>query len=317
MAPAIRGRPGGNGPPKAPMDSPRLTESDHPALHYQGMLADAQRMHRYREAIAATVRPGDVVADLGTGTGVLALLAARAGARRVYAIDNRPQVIPLAARIVAANGAAGCITVLLGDAREVRVDEPVDVIINELIGDFGTDENIHECVAAFAREHLRPGGRILPERLQTWLVPVEYGDEFRGVFRADFHGLDLRPAVDLPFAPQAVMHRLRHRPRELAAAWRVEDIQFSREMGARRLPFAGQFRIAAAGALQGFVGYFRATLAAGIGLDNYPGAAGHWENWNWPVTPPLAVAPGDCIDAVLHARENMIAAGWTLDWRRM
>jgi hypothetical protein len=59
-------------------------ESNHPALYYQDMIGDTRRMARYRAAIEAVVRPGDVVADLGTGLGVLAMMAVQAGAARVY-----------------------------------------------------------------------------------------------------------------------------------------------------------------------------------------------------------------------------------------
>jgi ribosomal protein L11 methylase PrmA len=68
-----------------------------------GWLADANRMRALRSAIDATVKPGDVVIDVGTGTGVLALMACAAGARRVYAIERGP-IIELARKIVAANG---------------------------------------------------------------------------------------------------------------------------------------------------------------------------------------------------------------------
>ena len=69
-------------------DSLVWTAGNHPAVHYQDMLSDHERMRRYRQAIEAVVRPGDVVADLGTGLGVLALMAVRAGASFVYAIDQ-------------------------------------------------------------------------------------------------------------------------------------------------------------------------------------------------------------------------------------
>lgn len=297
------------------MEHKPYTESDHPALYYQWMLADSTRMRLYQQAIEAAVRPGDVVADLGTGTGVLALMAARAGARRVYAVENRPQVIPIAERIVRANHAHGQIKLVAADARDAQLEEPVDVLLNELIGDFGTDENIFECVAGFARRNLKAGGRVVPSRLQTYLVPVEYGDEFRGVYRADFHGLDLRPALDEPFQPEAVTYGLRFRPKELASPFLVEDIRFGPDMGERTPPFHCRFPIGVAGMLQGFVGYFQATLHGAITLSNYPCYPGcHWENWHWPVSPPLQVRPGQNLSATLLARKNMVAAGWAMDW---
>lgn len=291
-------------------------ESNHPALYYQSMLADGVRMLRYRAAIALAVQPGDVVADLGTGTGILALMAARAGARRVYAVDVRPQALEVAGRIVHANHAEEQIHLIHGDVREVALDEPVDVIVNELIGDFGSDEDIGECVAAFAQRNLKPGGRVLPERLRTYLVPVEYRDELRGVWRADFHGFDLRSALEIPCTPEPILHGLRNEPHELADPFLVEDLHFGRDMPRRSHAIPCTLEITASGTLQGFVGYFVATLGDGIELSNYPCYPGcHWQNWHWPVTPPRTVEPGQRIDAVLHARRNMVAAGWTLDWR--
>ena len=57
---------------------------------HQGMCADAVRNQAYRRALEAAVREQSVVLDVGTGTGLLARYAARAGARRVYAIEQSP-----------------------------------------------------------------------------------------------------------------------------------------------------------------------------------------------------------------------------------
>ena len=152
-------------------------ESNHPALYYQDMLSDERRMVRYREAIEAVVQPGDVVVDLGTGLGVLAIMAARAGAEHVYAVDVRPHVMPFAERIIAANGLSERISLISSDAMDLELSQQVDVIVNELIGDFGTDENIYECVRSVADRYLKSGGRILPSRLSTHIVGVTYDRE--------------------------------------------------------------------------------------------------------------------------------------------
>src|SRR4051812_47056359 len=62
-------------------------------IQHDRMLADEVRMGAYREGIAKHVSHGDVVLDLGTGTGVLAFLAARSGARVVHAVEHSGELV--------------------------------------------------------------------------------------------------------------------------------------------------------------------------------------------------------------------------------
>jgi len=63
------------------------------------LLDDGRRTRTFDRALAETVRPGDVVADLGAGTGILSLLALKHGAARVYAVEEHP--VAEVARLVA------------------------------------------------------------------------------------------------------------------------------------------------------------------------------------------------------------------------
>lgn len=297
------------------LDLSTLKESNHPALWYQPMLADDLRMRRYRRAIERVVKPGDVVADLGTGTGVLALMALNAGAARIYAIDRQPRALWIAERLIRANGAADRVVLIEGDAARVILPEPVDVVVNELIGDFGTDEEIFAAVAGFAAGNLKPGARMLPRRLRTYLVAAEYDREFRGVWCRDNAGIDLRAAVDLPCRGEAVMYGLRRRPRELAGPVLLEDIVFGPAMGHRPTTREVALTVESDGVLQGFVGYFDATLAGRERLRPYPcWPSCHWRNWHWPVSPPLAVRAGQRIAATLTMTPGVSALGWSLAW---
>ncbi|MGO8897159.1 MAG: methyltransferase domain-containing protein [Isosphaeraceae bacterium] len=96
---------------------PLLFES---AAAHLWMVYDARRVGRFRRAIQETVIQGDVVVDLGTGMGLLAFLCARAGARRVHAIERNPVILEWAERLARANGLAERVMFHYGDSREVE-----------------------------------------------------------------------------------------------------------------------------------------------------------------------------------------------------
>src|SRR5690554_5347637 len=97
------------------------------------MAADGVRMDAYARAITETVQPESVVLDIGAGTGILSLLAARAGARKVHAVDTNPAVL-LLRELAAENGLADRIEVHHTSALELVLPERADVIVSDLRG---------------------------------------------------------------------------------------------------------------------------------------------------------------------------------------
>jgi precorrin-6B methylase 2 len=109
--------------------------------NHANMLLDDRRVRAFADAIAEVVRPGDVVADIGAGTGLLAIIAAKRGARRVYAVERGP-LASLIAQAAHENGVAEVVEVIRSDARDVTFAEPPSVIVSETLGSFGIDEDI-------------------------------------------------------------------------------------------------------------------------------------------------------------------------------
>src|SRR2546423_2784708 len=139
------------------------------------MLVDAVRMRAFSEAITRTVRPGDVVVDVGSGSGILALLCAKAGARKVYALEHGPmaELITAAARD---NGLADIVDVRRADARAVSFepDSLPNVLISEMIGSFGLDEDFIGLMGDVAAKCV-PGVRIVPRDIVVHLALADLG----------------------------------------------------------------------------------------------------------------------------------------------
>jgi predicted RNA methylase len=129
------------------------------------MIRDRVRTEAFRRAIESVVRPGDVVLDVGAGSGILSLFAARAGAACVYAVE-RTTVAAVAQGLAAANGVAEIVQVFHGDVREIELPGRVDVIVSEWLGGFGIDEGMLGPVIAARDRWLKPGGVMIP-RLVT------------------------------------------------------------------------------------------------------------------------------------------------------
>lgn len=98
-------------------------------------LADRERTPAFKEAIEKVVKPTDVVLDLGTGSGIMAIFAAQAGARKVYAVEIGDYLSRVARDNFAGSGYGGIIELLRMNAREVTLShvEKPDVVICEMI----------------------------------------------------------------------------------------------------------------------------------------------------------------------------------------
>ncbi len=154
------------------------------------MLADRQRMNFYHAAIKRHIQPGDRVVDLGTGTGILAAFAARRGASKVYAIDHSG--ILKHARTLAAANRIEHVEFIATHSKEFTVDERVDVILHEQMGDCLFDEAMVANVTDLRDRVLKPGGLILPSRFDLFCEPVKLKDarQVPFIWELNVHGYD-------------------------------------------------------------------------------------------------------------------------------
>lgn len=130
------------------------------------MLADTARNDAFQAAIEAAVRPDDLVLDIGTGTGLLAMMAARAGASAVVACEALPDMADLARLVVAANGYGRQIKVVPKASTSLAVGTDLPRRATLLIAEIFDALLIGEgALDTFAHAHahlLAPSARIIP-----------------------------------------------------------------------------------------------------------------------------------------------------------
>lgn len=277
--------------------------------YHRELIGDATRTDAFREAILRTVRPGDVVVDLGCGSGILSFFACQAGAARVYAIDNT-SAADAAAYMATQLGFGERITVLQKESREVELPERADVLISETMGVLGFDEGIAGSVRDARARLVKRDARIVPSRVAVWLVPVEVEydyDRHVAFWNEPRYGLDLTP---LRFFASNAVHFAYIRD----GAWLAEPAElFALDLTRHESDQANgraTFTATRHGRLHGFGGYFSATLADGIELTNRQAHATSWAQAYLPLELPVAIRQGMRIDVQLQMDDGK---GWR--WR--
>jgi protein arginine N-methyltransferase 1 len=273
-------------------------------------LSDDVRVSAYRDAINEIVKPGSVVLDLGAGTGIMGLLACQAGAERVYSIEE-DSIIGVTRAICHANGLDDRIRFIKGFSTLVELPEKVDVVVSDQIGRFGFEAGILRYFSDARERYLKPGGVLIPSRIDMHVAPVECEHMFQRVefWNNTTTGFNLRPVRSLAantgypvkFRPEELLGT----PAELARfdLYTATDASFSAE---------ASMEIARDGELHGIGGWFSAQLSPGTTMTNSPLAMRSINRRNvyFPIDRPVMVGPGDRIHVGIHIIPSETIVSW-------
>ncbi len=285
---------------------------------YGEMIADTARMNAFATALRATVKPGSVVVDLGTGTGIFALLACRLGARRVYAIEP-DAAIQVAKEIAAANNCADQIEFVQAMSTDVNLPERADVIVSDIGGMLPWFQKHIPVIADARRRFLAPGGVLIPQQDVAWAAVIDAPELYErqsGPWRDNQFGLDMEAARRIVTNTWSRGSVTREHLLAEPQAWatldyaRIEDPDVCARI---------DWSIGRSGTGHGLAAGFDRTVIGGVHLSNAPAAAGGERSpgiygtvfFPWPE--PVALATGDLVTVELAAR--LVADDYIWSWK--
>lgn len=172
---------------------------------HREMIEDRVRTEGYRDFIEknADLFKGKIVLDVGCGTGILSLFSARAGAKKVFAVDNSGIAVR-ATEIIAKNGYSDRIEVIQGRVEDFNTErligkEKVDIIISEWMGYGLLFEGMLDSVLRARDMYLKPDGILVPSHCNIRLAPISdadwIADSTSEKFWKDVYGFNFSPMI--------------------------------------------------------------------------------------------------------------------------
>lgn len=275
------------------------------------MLEDTVRTHAYRDAIKELVSPGDVVVDIGTGTGILALFACQANARRVYAIE-KSSVIKMARSLSQRNKFDERIAFINKLSTEVELSEKVDLVVTEILGTFALDENILRYIIDSRDRFLKPDGKLIPSGIKLFLAAVESPEAYKYVSFWDKHlyKLDLEPArVEAAKTPYEFSFDSSECICEPIMIYNYDLYDTNQT----EFEEVCSFTIKRNGIMHGWAGWFEVLLSPNISISTAPEMPQtHWKQIYFPSIVPIRVIKGETVKLRIKAisKENATFWGW-------
>ena len=280
---------------------------------YGDMIVD-RRIDPYVQALKAAIKPGDLVLDIGTGTGFFAILACKFGARKVYAIEPDDAII-VAKQVAIDNGCADKIEFIQGISTEIDLPERADVMISDLRGALPLFQHHISSISDARHRLLAPHGIQIPQQDTIWVTlisdPEYYQTKYQSPWEDAPYGCIL--SANRPFVTNTWQKR-RIQPDQLFVTPQIWTTLDYTTATAPNVKSTLNWTIDRSGTIHGIGGWFDANLFAGIGFSNAPGKPECiYSNAFFPLSHPVDLMAGDRVAVTLHA--NLVGDNYIWSWQ--
>lgn len=284
-----------------------------PLEEHFGYLADRVKIERYKAAIGQAVRPGHIVLDLGCGSGLLGLMALRAGADKVLFIEEG-SIIEVARRTLELAGFSDRAEFFKGRSYALELPEKADVVLCDHIGYFGFDYDVVQLLADARERLLRAGGVVVPGAIDIKLAPVASPNSRERVQR--WQKSDVPHDFAWIATPAAhAKHAVDIQASELIADPAMLD---TLDLGLVKNQFfrwTASFVASNDATLDGLAGWFDCVLHGNVRMTNAPDADDKIDRPQafLPLEKPVEIRAGQRIDTTIMARPHDYILTWTIE----
>lgn len=258
------------------------------------MVFDDHRNALYAQAIRKLVTTDSVVLDLGAGMGILGLIAAAAGAKRVYLVEPEP-IVQIAREIALANGLGDRIVVLEGKTEDVELPEQVDLIISVFTGNLLFSEDLLPSLFHSRDRYLKPGGKLIPDFAELMLAPIsapELHAKYIGHWSEPNLGLDYSAARRFAANEILWLDREEMKAQRLGRGAVLTEVDLLTATNADCQGKA-RCRIEKSGICHGLLGWIRIRLGEQWLSTDPAGPEVHWSPVMLPLDPPMQMEEGE------------------------
>ncbi len=280
------------------------------------MFQDRLRNRFYFEAIQKAVGKESVVLDLGAGLGLHGFMANSSGAKKVYLVEPA-QILNVAKKVVEANGLTGEIECISGEIEKVELPEKVDLIISVFTGNFLLTEDLLSSLFYARDTHLRPGGKLIPDRANMIVVPVssvEYYAEYIDCWTKSTYNIDYSLIRKYSVNSLYYDNSDEWKADFLAEPSNLLELDF---MTANEASCHSkiEIRIKKDGLMHGCLGWFDARVGDKWLSTSPIGEQMHWRQVFLPIENPILVQRGDIVSFEL-IRPELGDWSWIVEHNR-
>jgi len=268
-------------------------------LWYIRAVNDPHRNAAYRRALEALMTPETLVVEAGTGSGLFAMLAARAGAQHVYTCETNPHVAAIARSNIARNGLASRITLFDCRYEDLRLGKHLprraDMLMHEFVDSHFVVAKMGPMFQRIREDLLTPEALILPQRFAA--VGMLVGDQWpldsirvpAKVEGFDLTEINLFAAADVSLAGPVAIEQ------PLSASQTLAEFDLTSDMSPAKGTHLTKLQATASGAATGILQWVRHGFPDGSAYENRPELACNWWPTFWPFHNPVPVAAGDTL----------------------